>query len=103
MSEKRIQQVLEIEKQALEIREAAVKEADQLPGQAERDAQALLEKSRTDAEEEARQIIAKAKASEEGSQILAEAEGKAREIEETAKGNFDKAVTFVVTRVLGKE
>ena len=103
MSEKRIQQVLEIEKQALEIREAAVKEADQIPDQAENDAQALLEKSRAEAEEEARQIIARARASDEGAQILSEAEGKAREFENTAKSSIDRAVAYVVARVIGKE
>ena len=103
MSEKRIQQVLEIEKQAMEIRDAAVKEAEQIPSQAEREAQALVERARKEAEEEARQLIAGAKASEEGGQILAEADEKTRQLETAAKSNLDRAVTAVLNRVIGKE
>ena len=46
MNEKHIQQVLEIEKQAQEIQEAAVREAQQLPILAEQEAQALVEKAK---------------------------------------------------------
>ena len=62
MNEKRIQQVLEIEKQAKTIHEAALHEAEQLPVLAEKEAQALIEKTRQDAQEEARRVVARAQA-----------------------------------------
>ena len=55
MNEKRIEQVLEIEKQAQAILDAATREADQLPARAEQEAQAMIAQVRADAEAEARQ------------------------------------------------
>lgn len=49
MNEKRVQQVLVIEKQAKEILDAAQREAERLPSLAEQEAQALIEKTRTKA------------------------------------------------------
>ena len=46
MNENRIQQVLEIEKQAQEIHEKAISEAQQLPVQAEQEGQDLKESAR---------------------------------------------------------
>ena len=103
MNEKRIQQVLEIEKQAKTIHEAALHEAEQLPVQAEKEAQALIEKTRQDAQEEARRMVARAQAEEESARILAQAEEKARQTEALAMSNFERAVTYVLSRVTGKE
>ena len=60
MNENRIQQVLEIERRAQEIHELAIREAQQLPISAEQESQALLEKARVGAQEEARQLVANA-------------------------------------------
>jgi V/A-type H+/Na+-transporting ATPase subunit G/H len=103
LNEKRIQQVLEIEKQAQSIRDAAVSDAEKLPSKAEQEAQALIEKARADAEEEARQVIAKAQADEETSRIVSEAQTKVQETEALAKKNFDQAVGYVFDRVVGRE
>ena len=103
MNDKRIEQILEIEKQALAIYTEAVNEAEQLPILAEKEAQTLIEKARQDAEEEARQIIAKAKCEEECAQILAEAEKKVKRTESLAASNFDHAVSYVLYRVIGRE
>ena len=62
MNENRIKQVLEIEKRAQENYEAALKEAQQLPALAEQEAQEIVSKARAEAEEEARKIVAQAKA-----------------------------------------
>ena len=102
MNEKYIQQVLEIEKQAQEIHEAAVKEAQQLPIQAEQEAQALIAKAKADAHEEARQMLAGLQpgdASGQGETVVAAGNS---EFEASAKQNFDKAVAFVLERVIGK-
>jgi vacuolar-type H+-ATPase subunit H len=103
LDEKRIQQVLEIEKQAQAVHDDAVNEAAQLPLQAEKDAQALIEKARADAQEEARQLIAKAQATQDSADVLAEADARVKRIETLADGNFNRAVSYVLARVVGRE
>jgi vacuolar-type H+-ATPase subunit H len=102
VNEKQIQQVIEIEKRAQEIHEAAVKEAQQLPVVAEQEAQALVEKARAEAEQEAREMLSKVRADEEAARILSEAEEKNRQIETVATKNLDRAVEFVLERVMGR-
>ena len=103
MNEKHIQQVLEIERKAQEIQEAAAKEAQQIPVQAEMEAQELIEKTKADAQQEARTLSAKVKADDEGAKILAEVEEKNRQFEALAMSNFDRAVAYVIERVVGGE
>ena len=103
MNEKNIQEVLEIEKQADAIHEAALREAQQIPVQAEQEAQALIEKARAAAKEEARKLIDSAQAAEETARILSEAEGQIRRTDGLAKKNFDRAVSYVMSRVIGRE
>jgi vacuolar-type H+-ATPase subunit H len=103
MNEKRIQQVLEIEKQAQQILDSAIKDAEQLPVIAEKEAQELIEKARSEAKVEASQIVAKARSEAETSRIISEAEEKTHKIENLAMKNFDRAVAFVLERVIGKE
>jgi len=104
MNENRIKQVLEIEKQAQEIHEVAVKEAQQLPVQAEREAQALIAKAKADAHEEARKMLADAQQPNEAASGDSAAGGASQnsEFEASAKQNFDKAVAFVLERVIGR-
>ena len=103
MNEKHIQQVLEIEKQAQEIHDGAVKEAQQLPVQAEQEAQALVEKAKVDAQQEARQMVSKVQSDEGSARILSQADEKNRQFEALAMSNFDRAVAYVVERVVGGE
>ena len=103
MNENRIQQVLEIEKQAQEIHEAAIREAQQLPILAEQESQAVIEKARVAAQQEARELIANAQATEETARILAAAEGKNNQVEALAMSNFDRAVNYILDRVTGVE
>ncbi len=103
MNEKRIQQVLEIEKQAQAAYEEALKEAKDLPAQAEQEAQLIVEKARAEADQEARQMIEKAQSEEESNRIMSEAQEKVRRTEALATSNFDRAVHFVLDRVVGKE
>ena len=102
MNEKHIQQVLEIEKQAQEIHDAAVKEAQQLPVLAEQEAQALIEKAKAEAQQEAREMVSKVQADDEGARILSEGDEKSRRLEDGAKKNFDRAVAYVLERVAGR-
>jgi vacuolar-type H+-ATPase subunit H len=102
LNEKHIQQVLEIEKQAQELHDAAVKEAQQLPVLAEQEAQALIEKAKADAQQQAREMVSQVKADEESARILAEVEEKNKKFEALAKGNSDRAVNYVLERVIGR-
>ncbi len=102
MNNKHIQQVLEIEKKSQEILEKAKREAQELPILAEQEAQALIAKAKAEAQEEARQIIAQAQAEDKGQEILDEVNKRNSEIEALANANFDKAVAYVLDRVIGK-
>jgi vacuolar-type H+-ATPase subunit E/Vma4 len=101
MKEK-IQQVLEIEKQAQEIQEKAKREAQELPVRAEQEAQALIFRAKAEAEEEARKIIAAAKSADSAQGVSAEVGEKTSQFDALAKKNFDRAVAFVLDRVIGK-
>jgi len=102
MDQKRIQQVLDIERQAQEIHEAALKEAQQLPVTAEQEAQTLIEKTKSEAQQQAREMVSGVKADEESARILSEVEEKNKQLEDQAMKNFDRAVNFVLERVVGK-
>ena len=103
MNEKKIQQVLEIEKQAQAKHDKAVAEAEQIPVQADLEAQALLEKARADAQAEARALVAKAQAKDEVDAILANVQSNIKEIDTHAQANMSRAVRYVLNRVVGKE
>jgi vacuolar-type H+-ATPase subunit H len=103
MDEKRIEQVLEIENQAKEVHESALREAEQIRLQAEQDAQALIEKAKADAEQEGRWIVAHVQVEDERDRILSQAEQDAREMEGIAMVHFERAVTFILNQVIGKE
>jgi hypothetical protein len=103
LDEKLIQRVLDIEKQAQSIHETALAEALALPVQAEKEAEALIARTRSEAEEEARNLVANAQAKEECAQILSDAEEKIRGAELLSKANFDRAVSYVLARVIGRE
>jgi V/A-type H+-transporting ATPase subunit G/H len=103
VNENRIRQVLEIEKRAQDNYEAALNEAQQLPALAEKEAQDIVNRARVEAQEEARQIVERAKSEGDVDRILAEAEEKNRQLEARATGNFDRAVNYILDRVTGKE
>ena len=69
-----------------------------MPRQAEQEAQALIEKARTDAQEEAHRLIANAQAPEESEHILAQAEEEIHRSEALAQRHFDRAVGYVLDR-----
>ena len=103
LKDQRIQEILEIEKNAQAIYEKAVKEAEQLPIQAEKEAQATIAKARADAEEEARKMLASAKAEDVIAKISADVDEKVKRTETLAAANFHRAVSYVLNRVVGKE
>jgi vacuolar-type H+-ATPase subunit H len=102
MSDKNIQQVLEIEKKAAEMQERAKREAQEIPVKAEQEAQAMIAKAIAEAQEEARKMVANAKADDASGNAAADIASQNTEFEANAKKNFDKAVAFVLERVIGK-
>ena len=102
MNEKRIEQVMEIERQAQQILDSAKQEAERLPVQAEREASEIIERTRTEAQAAAQRVISEAAAQDETATIAAESQKRIRESEDLAKRNLDRAVQFVLDRVLGK-
>jgi vacuolar-type H+-ATPase subunit H len=103
MNDQNIQEVLKLEKKARLVYDDAVHEAEQLPVQAEQEAQAFIEKTRADAQNDARELISKAEANEQAGKILAEAEEKSKQMEVAAKKNFDKAVAYVLKQIVSRE
>jgi hypothetical protein len=99
----RIQQVLDIEKQAHSIKDAAIREAEQLPLHAEQEVLARLEKTRAEAQEEARKMIADAHIQAGNVRALDQAKESAKRTEALAMSNFDRAVAYVISRVVGRE
>jgi len=105
LNEQLIQQILEIEKQAQGIHQAAVRDAEQLEKQADQEAQALIEKARAEAQEEAQRLASEsqAKGERECERILAESEDKSSQTETQAAQNFDRAVNYVLDRLMGRK
>jgi hypothetical protein len=103
VNENHIQQILAYEQKASEIYDAAIKEAEQLPVIAEQEAQAMVAKARQRAEEEARALLQPADIDEECARILDQLADKLSRTEKFAKMNHDRAVDYVLARVIGME
>jgi vacuolar-type H+-ATPase subunit H len=103
MNEKRVQQIIEIEKQAQEILDSATKEAARLPVEAGREAGEMIQKAHASAEEEARQIITAAQGENEAAKIMAKAQEKIDAADKLATKNLERAVAYVLDRLAGKE
>ena len=69
---------------------------------AEQDGQALIAKGKADAQEEARKLIASAQSGDASGGVAANFASQNSEFETLAKKNFDKAVAFVLERVIGR-
>ena len=103
MNEKRIQEVIEIERRAQEILLAATRGAEHLPIQATIEAQTLLDQARATAREDARKILEQSKADDEVAALMSKAQERLRETEQLATKNLERAVAYVMARVLGTE
>lgn len=99
MNEKRIQEIMTIERQAQEVLEAAQQEAEAVPLRAEQEGRDLIEKARRTAREEARQLLDAAGAGD----ISPKAERPVGEMERLAAKNLDAAIQYVLERVIGKQ
>lgn len=102
MNEKRIQEVVKIEKQADEIFAKAVSEAERIPLLAEQETKSLIENGRSEAEKEAKVLLESSQTNEETNRILSDAESKIEHNSILAKRNIERATTYVISRVVGR-
>jgi len=105
VNEERVQQIVDLEQRARAIYEAAVREAEQLPTQAEKEVRVLIEEARVEAQAQARQLVAdaEAQAQAESARVLEQAKQDAERMKALSMGRFDRAVGFVLNRVTGRE
>jgi vacuolar-type H+-ATPase subunit H len=102
LNEKRIQEVVKIEKQADEIFSKAVSEAERIPLLAEQETKSLIENGRSQAEKEAKVLIESSQTIDETNRILSDAESKIEHNATLAKRNIERATTYVISRVVGR-
>ena len=102
MNEKRIREVIEVEQRALELLAQGNREADQIPIQAEAQAAAILEDARAAAHAEARRMIEEAQARDDSAGIISRAQDEMSHVGALADKNLEKAVAYVLDRVLGR-
>ena len=102
MNEKRIQEVIDIERQAERILLTAQTEAERLPVQAEAEAQELLREARAAAERDASQMVDLARSEDQAATIMSAAEDKIRESELVAAKHLEQAIAYVLDQVIGK-
>ena len=102
MNEKRIQEVIEIERRAQDIVASAQKEAERLPALAEAEGQDIISRARAAAEEEALRLVEQARALDQVAVIVAATQNRIAETEKLAGANFEQAVAYVLERVIGR-
>jgi hypothetical protein len=103
MNENRIQQILTYEKRATEIYNSAAVEAERLPRLAEQEVQALIAKTRQQAEEEALALLSETQVDDECARIIDQLEEKLSRTAKLAKMHHDRAVDYTLARVMGLE
>ena len=103
MNEERIQQVLNIEKEAQQIHDTAVHDSEQLLIAADQEVSTIIENAQSEAQKEARRLVSEAEAKEESAHILADAQTKVNRTKDLSGGNFEHAVLYVLDRATGKE
>lgn len=102
MNENRIGEVIEVEKRAQEMVARATHEAEQLPIEAEARAVAIAEGARAAAQDQAARIIQEATQAADSSQIISHTEENMSRIARLADKNLEKAISYVLERVLGR-
>lgn len=104
MSLEAIEKINQVEKENQERRAAADAQAKQLVADAQRDGQALIQKTRTDAAEKGKEMLrqAEARAQERSAQISAEASAQGDALRAEAAKHLEEAAEFIVGRVVNQ-
>jgi vacuolar-type H+-ATPase subunit H len=101
MNEKRIQEVIEIEKQAQQLLATASRAAEDLPAKAEIEAREIIEQARAAARQEAKKLLERTAAEDEAAEIISTSQAKMGEGDRLVEKNMEKAVTYVLQQVIG--
>jgi len=103
MNDERIKQVLDIEREARQIHDTAVHDSEQLLIAADQEVGSIIETAQSEAQKEARRLVAEAQSKEESAHILADAQEKVNRTKDISGENFEHAVRYVLDRSTGKE
>lgn len=103
MSQDIIQRILTIEQNAAQLYDDAQQQAVDIVAEAETEATALRTQRLEEAHQHARQIEADgaAQAASERARIIAQAETEVQRLEALAARNHERAVNFVLSRIIG--
>lgn len=101
MDQETIAQVLDIERQAVQVRDEAERRAEEIVQQARRDAEKRRHEILVEARRQADQIVAEGREEAEArrERLLSQAEEEARRVESLSEPNFERAVSFVIREV----
>jgi len=104
MNQEVITRILDIEREAVKIRDDAKREAARLLKESEDAATAEKEQALEKARQEADQIVAdgQAAAGQARAEVIAQAQKEAQQLEATMAQHLDRAVQFVLDQVTGQ-
>jgi vacuolar-type H+-ATPase subunit H len=105
VSQETITQILAIEEQAVQIHDDARRQADHVTAEAKKTATTVREQTLDNIRRQAEQIIAEGQHTAEvtRSRIIAQAEAEAHHLENVAAQHLDRAVSFVLDQIAGRE
>jgi vacuolar-type H+-ATPase subunit H len=105
MSQETITQILAIEEQAVQIHTDARQQADHMTTEAKKTATTVREQTLDNIRRQAEQITAEGQHTAEvtRSRIIAQAEAEAQHLENVAAQHLDRAVSFVLDQIAGRE
>ena len=105
MSQEAITRILNVEQNATRMHDDAVQRAAELAAEAEKTASASKQHSLTEAQQQAAKILeaSKEKAEVERARIIAQAGADAQRLDTLATKNLQRAVEYVLNRIIGHE
>jgi len=105
VSQEIITQILAIEEQAVQIHDDARQQADRVTTEAKKTATTVREQTLTHMRQQVEQIAAEGQHAAEVTRgrIIAQAEAEAQHLENVATQHLDRAVSFVLDQIAGRE
>ena len=101
--EETVNQLREIEEKAQAFYESTIQEAKKLPIDAEEDARKIQSQLHQEIEAETKRILEEAQDDSEGQKILQQAEEDAKRKETLAMNHYDRAVNYILHRIVGRQ
>jgi vacuolar-type H+-ATPase subunit H len=105
VSQETISQILAIEEAAVQIHDDAQRQAEQVTAEAKKASTTVREQTLAHMRQQAEQIAAEGRQAAEVSRarIIAQAEAEAQRLENLAAQHLDRAVSFVLDQIAGRE